>query len=128
MKKKNSFMHVGSVSSPYKTSDKESMDDWYTSYLMDGAGSIEENGSDYYRVISTRMLSTERGEFILCYVDRKMKVSIGSCCIDELGNTFHVKGIETIHFCGSTPEWYWRTHGLLLEGTQSATGEFLAMV
>ena len=58
MKKKNSFMHVGSVSSPYKTSDKESMDDWYTSYLMDGAGSIEEK--------RIRLLPGDLNSFAVC--------------------------------------------------------------
>ncbi len=125
-RKRNTFIHFGPVGSPYMTADKESMDEWYALYLRDGAGSIDENGSDYYRIISVRAVSTDRGEFILVCVDRKLKASIGAFCRDETGNLFRVRAIEQIHFCGPTPEWYRNTLGLLLEGTDVAIGEYLA--
>ena len=101
------------------------MDEWYARYKMDSAGSIEENGSVYYRIISTCTISNDHGDFVLCDVDRNMRVSIGTFCKDELGNVFCVKAIEMIHFNGLPPEWYWKTNALLLKGPQSGLGEYL---
>ena len=127
MNKKKAIFQVSPTYSPYRLSDRDSVTDWYERYKHDPAGSIECNGRVFYRVISRAILTTEKGEFLLCNLDLRAIRRIGQFLVDENGHRFKLLCRVTATFGGfGIPEWYYKAPEFELEGDVNELGEYLA--
>lgn len=117
---------LGELRSSYEREDGGSVSDWYRAYQNDKRNHFTKDGLKYSKIIAACRMTINKAERVLVFIEEPKELKAGDILLDEKENEYTIEGFEMIRFANAIPEWYGKVAGVLLRGSDTAVGEYLA--
>ena len=117
---------LGELRSPYERENYERVSDWYRAYRNDERNHFTKDGLKYSKIIAACRMKIDNAEKVLVFVEGPKGLKVGDTLLDEKESEYTIEGFEMLRLTIDIPEWYGKVTGVLLQGSDTTVGEYLA--